>query len=76
MTKVVNLDHTEEVREYLAKKEGKNSYIEDLVDSCDRYARYNKIVWNKPLVKRSSQSPYVPTEEENTIMTTRAPKPK
>jgi len=74
MAKTVDLDNPENVREYLAKKEGKNSYIEGLVDSYDRYARYNGIVWNKPLIKRSSQPPYVPTEEEITILTTDAGK--
>jgi integrase len=68
MAKVVNLNDPEKVREYLANKEGKNSYIEGLVDSYDRYARYNEITWNKPLIRRSSQPPYVPTTEEITIL--------
>jgi hypothetical protein len=54
MAKCVDLDEPEKVREYLANKEGKNSYIEVLVDYYDRYARYNGIVWNKPLIGRSS----------------------
>jgi len=74
MAKCVDLDEPEKVREYLAKKEGKNSYIEGLVDSYDRYARYNEITWSKPLIKRSSQPPYVPTTEEVTILTTDAGK--
>jgi len=41
MAKTVDIDIPEKVREYLANKEGKNSYIEGLVDSYDRYARYN-----------------------------------
>ncbi len=36
MAKTVDLDNPEKVREYLAKKEGKNSYIEGLVDSYNR----------------------------------------
>ena len=74
MDKVVDLDEAVEIREYLAKKEGKNSYIEGLVDSYDRYARYNGIVWSKPLIKRSSQPPYVPTTEEVTILVSDAGK--
>jgi integrase len=70
MAKTINLDSSEEVKEYLAKKKGKNSYIEGIVDAYDRYARYNGIVWNKPLIKRSSQPPYIPTEKEITILTT------
>ena len=74
MSKCVDLNNPEKVREYLAKKEGKNSYIEGLVDSYDRYARYNGVKWNKPLIKRSSQPPYMPTSEEVTILTTDAGK--
>ena len=48
--------------------------IRDRVDSYDRYARYNGIVWRKPLFKRSSQPPYVPTTEEITILTSDAGK--
>ena len=69
MDRVLDLDEPEEIREYLAKKEGKNGYIEGLANSYDRYARYNGIFWNKPLIKRSSQPPYVPTTEEVTILT-------
>ena len=74
MSKVVDIDYPEKVREYLAEKEGKNSYIESIVDSYDRYARYNGITWNKPLIKRSSQQPYVPTTEEVTILVSDAGK--
>jgi len=74
MDKVVDLDDPEKIREYLAKKEGKNSYIEGLADSYNRYARYNGIVWSKPLIKRSSQSPYVPSREEVTILVSDAGK--
>ena len=35
IAKAVNLDKPEEVREYLAMKSGKNSYIEGLVNSYD-----------------------------------------
>ena len=68
MAKAVDLDEPEQVKEYLANKEGKNSYIEGLVDSYERYARYNGITWNKPRIRRSSQPPYVPTVEEVTIL--------
>ena len=44
------------------------------MDAYDRYAKYNGIIWNKPLIKRSSQPPYIPTEEEITILTTDAGK--
>jgi len=74
MDRVVDLGEPEKVREYLAKKEGKNSYIEGLADCYDRYARYNGIVWSKPRIKRSSQPPYVPTSEEVTILTSDAGK--
>ena len=74
MDRVVDLDEPEEIREYLAKKEGKNGYIEGLANSYDMYAHYNGIFWNKPLIKRSSQPPYVPTTEEVTILTSDAGK--
>ena len=74
MSKVVDIDDPEMVREYLAKKQGKNSYLEGLVDSYDRYARYNGVTWNKPLFRRSSQPPYVPTTEEVTILVSDAGK--
>lgn len=74
MAKCVDIDDPEKVRGYLARKEGKNSYLEGLVDSYDRYARYTGILWRKPLFKRSSQPPYVPTTEEITILTSDAGK--
>jgi integrase len=74
MGKVVDLDDPEKVREYLAKKKEKNSYLEGLVDSYDRYARYNGVTWSKPLFKRSSKPPYVPTREEVTILVSDAGK--
>jgi len=72
--KVVDLDNPERVREYLAKKEGKNSYLEGLADAYCRYARYNGVAWVKPLFKRSSQPPYVPSIEEVTILVSDAGK--
>jgi hypothetical protein len=67
--KCVDLDDSEKVREYLAKKEGINSYVKGLVDSYNRYARYDEITLSKPLIKRLSQPHYVPTGEEITILT-------
>jgi len=70
--KSVSLDDPEAVKGYLAMKQGKPSYKEGLADAYDRYCRYNKLAWNKPRYKRRSQPPYVPTDEEITILTTDA----
>ena len=40
IAKFVDLNDPESVKEYLATKEGKNSYKEGLADAYDRYARY------------------------------------
>ena len=74
IAKWVNLDHPESVKEYIACKKGKGSYKEALADAYDRHVRYNGLTWVKPSYRRSSQPPYVPTEEEVTILTTDAGK--
>jgi integrase len=74
MGKAVDLDNPEKVREYLANKKGKNSYLEGLADAYCRYARYNGVAWVKPLFRRSSQPPYVPSREEVTILVSDAGK--
>jgi integrase len=74
MDRAVDLDDPERVRDYLGKKQGKNSYIEGLADAYNRYDRYNGITWSKPLIKRSSQPPYVPSGEEITILVSDAGK--
>jgi integrase len=68
IAKNVNLNDPEKVIEYLAKKEGKNGYIESLTSAYNRYTKYNEISWKKPHIKRSSQPPYVPTTEETCIL--------
>jgi integrase len=68
MAKSGDLDNPDAVTEYLAKKEGKNSYIESLANAYYRYAKYNEIFWKQPIIKRSSQPPYIPTTEEITAL--------
>jgi integrase len=74
MAKSVDLDKPDAVTEYLAKKEGKNSYIESLANAYYRYAKYNGIFWKQPIIKRSSQPPYIPTTEEITALVSDAGK--
>jgi integrase len=74
IAKSVSLGDPEAVKEYIALKEGKNSYKEGLADSYARYVQYNGLSWRKPIYQRSSQPPYVPTEEEVTILTSDAGK--
>ena len=74
IAKSVNLDNPKDVTEYLANKQGKNSYIESLANAYYRYAKYNGIDWEQPLIKRSSQPPYVPTTEEITALVSDAGK--
>ena len=66
IAKNANRDNPEEITEYLANIQVKNSYKESLANAYYRYARSNKIEWQKPIIKRSSQPPYVPTTEELT----------
>jgi hypothetical protein len=74
LAKSVNLDQPDEIKEYLAKKQGKNSYKEGIVDSYAWYVRCNGLTWDKPVFRLSSQPPYVPTEEETTIQISNAGK--
>jgi integrase len=74
MAKSINLDKPEQVKEYLAKIDVKDSYKESLANAYDRYARYNGISWKKPFIKRYSQPPYVPTTEETSILIANAGK--
>ena len=41
MAKSVDLEHPDAVTEYLAKKEGKSSYVESLANAYYRYAKSN-----------------------------------
>jgi len=74
IAKSVDLDNPKEVTEYLANKQGKNSYIESLANAYYRYAKYNGLYWEQPLIKRSSQPPYIPTTEELTALVSDAGK--
>jgi integrase len=74
LAKTVNLDEPEEIKEYLARKNGKNSYKEGIADAYARYVKYNGLTWKKPKYHRASQPPYVPTEEETTILISNAGK--
>ncbi|PVX26618.1 MAG: hypothetical protein CW691_00805, partial [Candidatus Bathyarchaeum sp.] len=69
-----NLDNTEEVTKFLSDREAKNSYIESLANAYFRYTKYNNIDWEQPIIKRSSQPPYVPTTEEITALVSDAGK--
>lgn len=68
IAKTANLDNPEEVTECLANMQVKNSYKESLASAYFRYTRFNNIKWQKPIIKRSSQPPYVPTTEELTAI--------
>jgi len=68
IAKTANLDNPEKVTEYLANIQVKNSYKESLANAYYRYVRFNNIKWQKPIIKRSSQFPYVPTTEELTAI--------
>jgi len=68
ITKTVDLDKPEQIKEYLAKIQVKDSYKESLANAYDRYVRYNGLTWDKPSIKRFSQPPYVPTTEETTML--------
>ncbi|MFZ7138009.1 MAG: tyrosine-type recombinase/integrase [archaeon] len=72
LAKSVNLDKPEEIKEYIANKNGKNSYKEAIADAYARYVKYNELTWKKPIYHRASQPPYVPTEEEVTILISNA----
>jgi len=72
LAKSVNLDNPKEIKEYIARKKGKNSYKEGIADAYNRYVKYNKMTWEKPTFRRSSQPPYVPTQEEITILISNA----
>ena len=74
MAKSIDLDTPEEITKYLANKQAKNSYIESLANAYYRYAKYHNIEWQQPIIKRSSQPPYVPTTEEITALVSDAGK--
>lgn len=49
MAKSTNLDNPEEIMNFLARINVKNSYKESLANAYYRYVLYNNIEWNKPL---------------------------
>jgi integrase len=64
----VNLDDPDAVKECIAAKNGSNGYKEVLCDVYDRYVEYHGLVWRRPKYERDDQPPYVPTEEEVTLL--------
>jgi integrase len=74
MARQSDLDNPEKIKDYIAEKVASNGYKENLVDIYDRYARYNGLTWQRPNYIRQSQPPYVPTEEEISILISAATK--
>jgi integrase len=68
IAKTTDLNNPEAVLKYLQNKKGKNSYIDALAESYNRYVKYNNLKWTRPKIKRTSQPPYVPSTEEITIL--------
>ena len=50
IAKTVNIDNPEEILDYLARLNVKDSYKESLANAYDRYAGYNGIIWKKPFI--------------------------
>jgi len=63
MSRYVNLNDPEGVKEYIAKKNCSNTFKESLVNAYDQYARINVIQWNKPLYKREDPMIKLPLED-------------
>ena len=70
----VNLDDPDDLKEYIAAKDGSNGYKEVLCDVYDRYVKYHGLIWRRPKYERDNQPPYVPTEEEVNIIIANAGK--
>ncbi|UCC58820.1 MAG: tyrosine-type recombinase/integrase [Candidatus Bathyarchaeum sp.] len=70
----VNLNDPDAVKEYIAAKESSNGYKEVLCDVYDRYVKYNGLMWRRPRYVRDDRPPYVPTEEEISILIANAGK--
>jgi len=63
-----DIDNPDKVKEYIAQKATSSGYKENLADIYDRYVHYNGLSWQRPYYIRESQTPYVPTEEEISIL--------
>jgi len=63
-----DIDNPDKVKEYIAQKAASSGYKENLADIYDRYVHYNGLSWQRPYYIRESQTPYVPTEEEISIL--------
>jgi integrase len=63
ISKYVDLDDPEEVRGWIADHECSIGYKCGLVDSYDRYVRFNDLEWSKPNYKREDSIVTLPTEE-------------
>jgi len=63
-----DIDNPDKVKEYIAQKAASSGYKENLADIYDRYVHYNGLTWQRPYYIRESQTPYVPTEEEISIL--------
>ena len=59
-----DLDVPESVKAYIAGKRCSVAYKEQLVNAYEHYVRFHGLIWIRPLYKRRSRLPNIPTTEQ------------
>jgi integrase len=60
----VNLENTDEVKEYITRGQWKNSYKELLENAYSTWCEFTGIVYKKTIYPREENLPFTPTEKE------------
>jgi integrase len=74
IAKHVNLNNPNDVLDYIARKNVRDSYKANLCDFYKHYADYHGIPFTKPKYRRDHKLPYVPTREEINLIISHASK--
>jgi integrase len=64
ISKHVNLTEPEQVKRFIAKKQCSNAHKRNLCDAYDKYAKYQKIQWEKPKYQPEARHIKIPTKEK------------
>jgi len=75
LTKYVDLNQPEEVKEFIADKNCTDSHKDNLIDAYSHYCQYYGVEWTKPKYMRVERITRIPKEEDiNKIIAHSKPK--
>jgi integrase len=64
----VVLEHSEQVRNFIASKQCSNGFKQSLVDAYALYCQHRGIRWNKPFYERYDKQPKIPSEQKLDVL--------